>query len=445
MELFCEALAEQKAGTEGGKAAQIKKIKIIHIFFFAIYIKIYCKRENVFYFYPMKKIILSLVAYCMLSGNVFAQDNLVRSLDAHKSDSSKAKFQFTSMINLENSPVKNQGSSGTCWSYSGNSFLESEMMRKGKEFVDISEIYTARCAYIERARNYVRMHGAVGYSDGAELHDVVMTYDKYGAMPYEAYTGLNYGTTKNKFGEMQNALEGFLKGIVENKNGKLTKNWLPAFTAAIDSYLGKVPETFTYKGKEYTPKTFANEVVGLNSDDYLSFSSFTYTSFYKPTVLMVPDNWSLQSVYNVPMTSLSDIVDFALENGFTVAWATDVSEKGFSWKNGVAIVPEKDFDDMSADELKKIFDGPQKEKTITPELREDAFDNYSTTDDHGMHIVGLAKDQNGKEYYMVKNSWGDQNDYKGYLYVSKAYFQYKTTAILLHKDGVPSDIMRKLK
>ncbi len=391
----------------------------------------------------MKKIIFSILSIAV-SFTLSAQDNLVNSLATHKSDSAKAKFLFTSLINLENSPVKNQGSSGTCWSYSGNSFLESEMMRNGKEFVDISEIYTARCAYIERARNYVRMHGALGYSDGAELHDVIMTYDKYGSVPYEVYTGLNYGTDKNKFGEMQAALEGFLKGVIENKNGKLTKNWLTAFTAAIDSYLGKAPETFTYKGKEYTPKTFAKEVVGLNADNYLSFSSFTYAPYYKPTMLMVPDNWSLQSVYNVPMTSLEAIVDNALENGYTVAWATDVSEKGFSWKNGVAIVPAKDFEDMSADEQKKIFDGPQPEKNITPELREEAFDNYSTTDDHGMHIVGLAKDQNGKEYYMVKNSWGDKNDYKGYLYVSKAYFLYKTTAILLHKDGVPMDIMRKL-
>ncbi len=391
----------------------------------------------------MKKIITSI--FCIaISVTLTAQDNLVNSLATNKSDSAKAKFQFTSIINLENSPVKNQGSSGTCWSYSGNSFLESEMMRSGKEFVDISEIYTARCAYIERARNFVRMHGALGYSDGAELHDVVMTYDKYGAVPYEVYTGLNYGTDKNRFGEMQAALEGFLKGVIENKNGKLTKNWLPAFIAAIDSYLGKVPETFTYKGKEYTPTSFAKEVVGLNADNYLSFSSFTYAPYYKPTMLMVPDNWSLQSVYNVPMNSMEDIVDNALENGYTVAWATDVSEKGFSWKNGVAIVPEKDFEDMTPEEQKKIFEGPQAEKKITAQMREDAFDNYSTTDDHGMHIVGLAKDQNGKEYYMVKNSWGDKNDYKGYLYVSKAYFLYKTTAILLHKDGVPMDIMRKL-
>lgn len=392
----------------------------------------------------MKKVIFSL-SILAFSFSMQAQDNLVNSLKANASDSSKAKFKFTEVINLENSPVKNQGSSGTCWSYSGNSFLESEMMKSGKEFVDISEIYTARCAYIERAKNYVRMHGNIGWGDGAELHDVVNIYKKYGAVPYEVYTGLNYGTTKNKFGEMQAALEGFLKGIVENKNGRLTKNWLPAFTAALDSYLGKVPETFTWKGKKYTPQSFADEVVGVDGDNYMEFSSFTYAPFYVPTLLMVPDNWSLQSVYNLPLEEMTDMVDNALDQGYTVAWATDVSEKYFSWKNGVAVVPEKELEDMNADELKTMFDGPKTERTITAETREDAFDNYTTTDDHGMHIVGLATDQNGKEYYMVKNSWGDANDYKGYLYVSKAFFKYKTTAVLVNKNAIPPATIRKLK
>jgi bleomycin hydrolase len=236
-----------------------------------------------------------------------------------------------------------------------------------------------------------------------------------------------------------------LKGIVENKNGKLTKNWLPAFTAALDAYLGKAPEKFTWQGKEYTPLTFASEVVGLEEQNYLELSSYTYAPFYKPTLLMVPDNWSLESVWNVPMDEMTEIVDNALNSGYTVAWATDVSEKYFSWKNGVAIVPEKEPEDMEADELKKMFDGPQTERNITPEIREEAFDNYSTTDDHGMHIVGLAKDQNGKEYYMVKNSWGEKNDYKGYLYVSKAFFKYKTTALLVNENAIPRNILRKLK
>lgn len=384
-----------------------------------------------------------LLLICFLQTS--AQDNLVKSLDANKSDSAKAKFQFTTILNVECSPVKNQGSSGTCWSYSGNSFLESEMLSAGKELVDISEIYTARCAYIERAKNYVRMHGSIGWGDGAELHDVIQIYKKYGAMPYEAYTGLNYGTSKNKFGEMQAALEGMLKGIVENKNGRLTKNWLPAFTAALDAYLGKVPETFSYKGKEYTPQQFASEIIGIDADNYIEVSSYVYVPYYTSTLMMVPDNWSFQNVYNVPLPELSEIVDKALEEGHTVAWASDVSEKYFSWKNGVAIVPEKEFEDMDDKEKTSMFDGPKNERVITEQLRQEAFDDYTTTDDHGMHIVGLAKDQNGKEYYMVKNSWGDKNDYKGYLYVSKAFFDYKTVAILVNQTVMPNNILRKLK
>jgi bleomycin hydrolase len=392
----------------------------------------------------MKNIYLFILAmFYVVSGQ--AQDNLVNSLKSNQSDSAKVKFKFTTIVDAQCSPVKNQGSSGTCWSYSGNSFMESEMLRKGKSLVDISEIYTARCAYIERAINYVRMHGSIGWGDGAELHDVMKIYKKYGAVPYEVYTGLNYGTTKNKFGEMQAALEGMLKGIVENKNGKLTKNWLMAFTAALDAYLGPVPETFTYQGKTYTPLSFASEVVGIEPDEYLDISSFTHAPYYEPTLLMVPDNWSLQDVHNVPLNDLTTIVDHALENGYTVAWATDISEKYFSWKNGIAIVPEKEIEEMDESELKKMFDGPQNERQITPELRQDAFDNYTTTDDHGMHIVGLANDQKGNAYYMVKNSWGEKNDYKGFLYVSKAFFEYKTVAILVNKNGVPGNILRKLR
>ncbi len=390
------------------------------------------------------KFLQSIFALLLISGAAFAQDDLVKSLDKNKSANAKEKYKFKTILNLEASPVKNQGSSGTCWSYSGNSFLESEMMRNSREFVDISEIYTARCAYIERARNYVRMHGNVGWGDGAELHDVVQVYGKYGALPYELYTGLNYGTEKNRFGEMQAALEGFLQGIVKNKNRQLTKNWMPAFTAALDTYLGEVPEKFEYKGKTYTPKSFADEVVGLDAYDYVEMSSFLYAPLYKPTMLMVPDNWSLQSVYNIRMNEMTEAVDNALENGYTVAWATDVSEKSFSWKNGVAFIPEKDYASMTLKERKTMFDGPKPERKITSQDREDAFDNYTTTDDHGMHIVGKASDQNGKEYYMVKNSWGEKNDHKGYLYVSKTFFEYKTTAILMNKNALPRRLKKEL-
>ena len=213
----------------------------------------------------------------------------------------------------------------------------------------------------------------------------------------------------------------------------------------IDTYLGQVPKSFDYNGKKYTPETFAKEVVGINADDYVEISSLQEYPYYSKFVLMVPDNWNYDQVYNVKMNELTEIIDNALKNGYTVAWAGDVSEKSFSWKNGVAFVPEKKVDDMTAEEKADMFNGPKKEAVITEEMRQKAFDNYTTTDDHGMHIVGISKDQNGKEYYIVKNSWGTTNDYKGYLYMTKEFAKYKATAIMLHKKAIPATIATKLK
>lgn len=378
-------------------------------------------------------------------GSLLAQDNLVNSLSANKSDASKEKFTFTPVINIETTSIKSQGSSGTCWSYSGNSFLETEMIHKGKTAVDIAEIYTARCVYIEKAKNYVRMHGAVSWGDGGELHDVVNIYAKYGALPQSVYNGLNYGTTINKFNEMQDVLKAMLDGVIKNGNGQLTPNWLTAFTAALDSYLGAVPEKFDYNGKSYTPQTFAKEVVGLNAADYVEMTSLSDQPAYQKVFLPVPDNWSFDYAYNVQMDDMTTIIDNALKSGYSVGWATDVSEKYFSWKNGVAYVPEKDFDQMSEVEKRDMFNGPKPERNITAAMRQTAFDNYSTTDDHGMQIVGIAKDQTGREYYIVKNSWGETNDYKGYLYVTKNFVKFKTTGLLVNKEGMPKDIRSKLK
>jgi bleomycin hydrolase len=390
----------------------------------------------------MKKLLLFIAAALPLV--VHAQDDLVKKLDANKSDSSKKKFVFTPVINLETTPVKNQASSGTCWSYSTNSFLESEMLRMGKPPVDLAEIFTARNVYLDKADTYIRLHGGIGWGDGGECHDVINMYAKYGAMPQEVYTGLHYGTNKNKFKEMQAVLKGMLDAWVANPNGRLNPHWKEAFTAVLDAYLGKVPESFTWHGKNYTPRTFADEVVGINPNDYIELSSFMDQPYYKKTMLMVPDNWSFDKVYNVKMNDITDIIDYALDKGYTVAWATDVSEKYFSWKNGVAFVPEKDWDDMSEEEQKDLFNGPKPDRKITSEMRQAAYDYYETTDDHGMHIVGKAKDQNGKEYYIVKNSWGEKNDYKGYIYVTKPYVRYKTTAFLLHKDALPQEMKQKL-
>jgi bleomycin hydrolase len=374
----------------------------------------------------------------------FAQDILVNSLKVNASDKSKESFKFTDVINLANTSVKNQGSSGTCWSYSGNSFLESEMIRIGKQPVEISQIFTARNAYVEKGKNYVRMHGAVTLGDGGSLHDVTNMLKKYGAVPQEVYTGLNYGTAKNKFAEMAALTEGLLVAAVKNPNGELTPNWIKAYEAVIDSYLGQVPQNFNYKGKNYTPQTFAKEVVGLNADEYVEFSSYSNVPYYTKTMLMVPDNWSFDMIYNVRLNDMTDIIDNALKNGYTVAWATDVSEKSFSWKNGIAYVPTKKVDEMTPEEKENMFNGPKPEMEITEELRQKAFDNYQTTDDHGMHIVGVSKDQDGKEYYIVKNSWGATNDYKGYLYVTKNFIKYKSTALMVNKGAIPAAIAKKM-
>jgi bleomycin hydrolase len=388
---------------------------------------------------------LFIATSLIVSASSFAQDNLVNSLKINASEKSKEAFKFTDVINIENTSVKAQGSSGTCWSYSANSFLESEMIKMGKKPVELSQIFSARNAYVEKGRNYVRMHGAVTLGDGGAFHDVMNMYRKYGAVPQSVYTGLNYGTDKNKFGEMAALGEALLAAVVKNPNGELTPNWEKAYAAVIDSYLGIVPKTFDYNGKKYTPETFAKEVVGINADDYIEISSLQEYPYYSKFVLMVPDNWSFDQVYNVQINELTDITDNALKNGYTVAWAGDVSEKTFSWKNGVAFVAEKKFEDMTAEEKADLFNGPKKEPVVTEEMRQKGFDNYNTTDDHGMHIVGLTKDQTGKEYYIVKNSWGTTNDYKGYLYMSKEFVKYKTTALMVNKKALSADIAKKLK
>jgi bleomycin hydrolase len=393
-----------------------------------------------------KSVVCLTAGFLTLTAGVsFAQDNLVKSLKKNKSEKSIKLFKFKDIINLENTSIKNQGHSGTCWSYSTNSFLESEMASAGKQPVDLAEMFTVRNAYIEKGKQYVRMHGAVTLGDGGECHDVINMYREYGAVPQSVYNGMEYDSKLNDFSEMSSIMSAVLKAVVHTPgNKKLYHNWLKAYTGVIDAYLGTPPDTFTYKGKTYTPKTFAKEIVGLDPDNYVELSSLTEYPVYKPFVLPVPDNWAMASVYNVAFNDITTIIDSALYKGYTVAWATDVSEKSFSWKNGVAYVPEKDYADMTDEEKEDRFMGPKPEKTVTAEMREQAFNNYETTDDHGMQIVGLAKDKDGKEYYIVKNSWGVKNDYKGYLYVTKNYVRYKTTAFLLNKKALPAAIRGKL-
>ena len=390
----------------------------------------------------MTKKILSVLVL-MGAGQLFAQDNLINALANNQGKDVQKYYQIKPIFALGVTDVKDQGHSGTCWSYTGASFLESEMMKKKKQPVDLSEIYTARKVYLEKAINYLRMHGALTWGDGGELHDIINIYRKYGAVPQSIYTGLINGATVNNFNEMQKDLEGYLKGIVESE--KVPADWKQVFEQKMDTYLGAVPKTFLYNGKMYDPKSFAKEVVGLEDEKYIEMLSVEHKPKYQNTLMAVPDNWSYDYAFNVSMEDIIRTIDYALSKGYTVAWAADVSEKYFSWKNGLALVPEKDYKDLTEAEQKDYFHVYWNEKEITPALRQQGFDNYETTDDHAMHIVGLAKDQKGREYYIVKNSWGADNDNKGYLYVSKNYVRYKTMSILVNEKGTPKDLLKKYK
>ena len=391
----------------------------------------------------MNKVKFSLIALSF-GASLFAQDNLVNSLKNNHSEN--PDFKFTIIKENGATSVKDQGSSGTCWSYSGNSFLESEMIRMGKQPIDLAEIFTARMSYHDKAKLYVLNNGTgITWGEGGALHDVINMFRKYGIVPQETYTGLVNGQTRNNFAEMSEVIKEMLNVYAKNPSKKLSANWLDNIDSMLDAYLGKIPETFTYNNKKYTPKTFAKEVVGINPDDYVEISSYKDYPYYKPFVLPVPDNWSHDRVWNVPMEELTTIIDYAINNGYTVGWATDVSEPYFSYKNGIAYVPNINLNNIDAETKANLFNGPKPDKVITEDMRQDALNNLTTTDDHGMQITGLAKDQTGKEYYIVKNSWGSTNDYKGYLYATKPYVQFKSTAILVHKDGIPKDILKKLK
>lgn len=389
-----------------------------------------------------KQLLFLFITLCSVSAS--AQVDLINKVKDNQSENAVAGFQWTPVVDLERLGVQNQGASGTCWSYSSNSFLESEMIRMGKEPVDLAEMFTVRNVYEDKADRYVRLHGHLNFGQGGALPDVVDMYGKYGAMPQSAYAGLNYGWDYNRHGEMEAILKGMLDAVIENKNKRLSPVWREAYNKVLDVYLGEVPETFTYEGKDYTPQQFAREVVGINAEDYIQITSWTHHPMYKNCNILVPDNWAWGDSYNVQMDDMIEIIDYALENGYSISWAADVSEKYFSWKNGIAYVPAMGYSSMSKEERKDMFNGPKPEMKITPELRQEAYDNYTTTDDHGMHIVGISKDQNGKEWYLVKNSWGEGNDYEGYLYVSKNYVRYKTLSFLLHKEGLPADLRKKL-
>jgi|InofroStandDraft_1065614.scaffolds.fasta_scaffold01609_7 bleomycin hydrolase len=371
-------------------------------------------------------------------------------------------FKFTDIKTVKSTPVKDQNKSGTCWSFSGVGLLEDEILRKGGKETDLSEMFIVRNAYIDKARRFMRMYGDATVSQGGQISDVIDVLDKYGAMPEEAYAGLNYGEKKHSHYEMAEAMDGYLRGVLRNakkKGNHLSDAWLQGFVGILDAYLGKVPEQFTYQGKTYTPQTYAASL-GLEPSDYIGITSFTHHPFYEEFAVEIPDNWLQAKSMNVPMDEMRQIVDNAIENGYAVAWAADVSEGGFKWKEGYAIIPaEVDEANMTDSEIsrwvqlddnardKKRFEkkGPQKEIEVTQEMRQKHFDNWETTDDHGMVIEGIATDQEGNRYYKVKNSWDTNQIYKGYFYVSVPYFLDKTISVMLHKDGVPKAIAKKFK
>lgn len=390
----------------------------------------------------MRKTSVFLVAL-FATVSVHSQDDLIKKISANSADSTG--FRFTQVLTTPGTPVEDQGSSGTCWSYSTGSFLESEMIKKGGPSIHLSKIYIARRSYEDKARSYVRMHGSLNYGDGGIAHDVVNMYGKYGILPYEAYTGLNFGNAKNQSGEMQEVIKAMLDAIIKAPNkGTVSPVWGQAVNSVLDAYLGKVPETFTYNGKSYTPQSFAKEVVKLDPADYVEFQSVTDVPYYTKSTLMVPDNWALQQAWNVPVEDIIPIMDNALKNGYSISWGGDVSEPSFSWRNGVAFVTTTPAADLTKEQKADLFKGPRPEPVITAEMRQKAFDNFTTTDDHGMHITGVALDQNGAEWYIVKNSWGAENEHKGYLYMSKAYAAFKMTAIMVNKKALPATMTKKL-
>ena len=367
----------------------------------------------------------------------------------------KEGYVFTDVKRLPTTSVKSQDRAGTCWSWSTISFLESEMIRMGKEAIDLSPMYIVWNTYHGKAEKYVRMNGHVNFNQGGASADVTWAIKNFGIVPLELYKGLNYGEDVHVHGELNEVLTGYLNGVIKNANKKLSTAWLNAYDRILDTYLGEKPATFTWKGKEYTPQTFATEACGLNMDDYISLTSFTHHPFYTQFALEVEDNWIGEMSYNIPLEEMMAVLDKAIDNGYTFAWGSDVSENGFT-RDGLAVVPDMNFKEMSDAEIAKwvsmpksqqqaeITKRPGKQKEITQELRQKEFDNKLTTDDHGMHVVGKAVDQVGNKYFIVKNSWGEYGKYKGYLYASYEFVAYKTTSIMIHKDALPKDLKKKL-
>lgn len=366
-------------------------------------------------------------------------------------------YVFTPVKELKVTPVKNQNRTGTCWCFSTLSFLESELIRMGKGEHDLSEMYIVSQNYKEKGDRYVRLHGKLNFGQGGSCYDVLQAWKDYGIVPEAEMKGLEYGEDMHVHGELASFTEAYLNAVVKNPNRKLSPVWKKGYDGIVDAYLGVAPEKFTYNGKTYTPKSFAAEL-GLNPDDYVSLTSYTHHPFYKEFAIEVEDNWRWSLSYNLPIDDLMQVFENAINTGYSIAWGSDVSEKGFT-RNGIAVMPDiKAMERAGSDqdhwlglsssekdaEIRKMINKPCQEIEVTQEMRQKAYDNYETTDDHGMHIYGIAKDQTGKKFYMVKNSWGTDNKYQGTWYASEAFVKYKTMNIVVHKDAIPQAIKDKL-
>ncbi|MBL6871920.1 MAG: aminopeptidase [Flavobacteriales bacterium] len=395
-----------------------------------------------------------IISVISISFNSFSQSKF----ETNKKDS---EYKFKVLKDLEATDVQDQGRTSTCWSFSSLSFFESEIIRIKKERHNLSEMFIVRNAYLGKAENYLRMYGTFTFGPGGAFHDIPWVIKRYGIVPEEVYGGLNYGASAHKHSEMEAVVESAVKALAKKpQNGKLTPVWKNGIEGILDAYLGELPSNiedynFTYKGEKYTPKTFS-ESLGLNMEDYISLTSFTHHPFYSNFVLEVQDNWALQSSYNLPLDEFMEVMESALMKGYTFAWGADVSEKGFGYRDALAILPEdestikksgkdsKRYNDAGAERISNAFNSPVKEKQISQKDRQIAFDNQETTDDHGMHVTGLVEDQNGTKYFIVKNSWGESNEKDGYFFASFPYVRYKTLNIQVHKDVLSKDLKKKL-
>ena len=397
---------------------------------------------------------LMIIAALAVSLSAFAQTDSTQV----KKDSVEG-WQFTTVDSVPITRVKDQHRSGTCWAFSTLGFLESEVLRiKGKE-VELSPMFVVSKTLIDRATYCVRLYNEPKFAEGGSAYDVIYCMQHYGLVPKSAMPGIRYGWTEADtlpvFSELTAVASGYLNGLKKQK--KLSPVWREGLQAIYDTYLGACPAEFEYEGKKYTPESFVKSL-GLNAEDYVSITSYTHHPFYERFALEVPDNWRMDQMYNVPLEDMMRIIDNAIANGYTLAWGADVSEIGFTRK-GIGVVPDADKGaDLTGSDMQKwvgmtkdkqkeeLTKKPLPEKAITQQMRQDAFDNWENTDDHGMQIFGTAKDQNGKRYYMVKNSWGTvKSDYKGIWYISEAFMQYKTNDVLVHKNAIPKDILKKLK